>query len=101
MNYCPVLDRFIEKNQGYVPLIDSGNPGTGLRAAVMPRVPPYVTHVAPQPLRLSGKPAKGCRMNAPQTYDAGVSHQIGRCSNAIECPQAMTRSSCPAPPAST
>ena len=26
-NYCPVLDRFIEKNPGYVPLIDSGNPG--------------------------------------------------------------------------
>jgi hypothetical protein len=26
-NYCPVLDRFIEKNPGYAPLIDSGNPG--------------------------------------------------------------------------
>jgi hypothetical protein len=26
-NYCPVLDRFIEKNLGYAPLIDSGNPG--------------------------------------------------------------------------
>ena len=26
-SYCPVLDRFIEKNPGYVPLIDSGNPG--------------------------------------------------------------------------
>ena len=38
-NYCPVLDRFIEKNPGYVPLIDSGNPGTGLTAAVMPRLP--------------------------------------------------------------
>ena len=26
-NYCPVLDRFIDKNPGYAPLIDSGNPG--------------------------------------------------------------------------
>lgn len=26
-NYCPVLDRFIEKNPQYAPLIDSGNPG--------------------------------------------------------------------------
>ena len=26
-NYCPVLHRFIERNPGYVPLIDSGNPG--------------------------------------------------------------------------
>jgi len=26
-NYCPALDRFIEKNPGYAPLIDSGNPG--------------------------------------------------------------------------
>jgi len=26
-NYCPVLDRFIEKNPGYAPLIDSDNPG--------------------------------------------------------------------------
>jgi len=23
--YCPVLDRFIEKNPGYAPVIDSGN----------------------------------------------------------------------------
>jgi predicted GNAT family acetyltransferase len=28
-NYCPVLDRFIEKNPEYAPLIDSGNPGNG------------------------------------------------------------------------
>jgi predicted GNAT family acetyltransferase len=27
-NYCPVLDRFIEKNPGYAPLIDSGKPGS-------------------------------------------------------------------------
>jgi predicted GNAT family acetyltransferase len=26
-NYCPVLDRFIEKIPEYAPLIDSGNPG--------------------------------------------------------------------------
>jgi predicted GNAT family acetyltransferase len=26
-NYCPVLDRFIEKNPEYAPLIDSGKPG--------------------------------------------------------------------------
>ena len=26
-NYCPVLDRFIEKNPEYAPLIGSGNPG--------------------------------------------------------------------------
>jgi len=26
-NYCPILDRFSEKNPGYAPLIDSGNPG--------------------------------------------------------------------------
>ena len=26
-NYCPVLDRFIEKNPGYAPLVNSGNPG--------------------------------------------------------------------------
>jgi predicted GNAT family acetyltransferase len=26
-NRCPVLDRFIDKNPGYAPLIDSGNPG--------------------------------------------------------------------------
>jgi uncharacterized protein len=25
-NYCPVLDRFIEKNPEYAPLIDSGKP---------------------------------------------------------------------------
>ena len=25
--HCPVLDRFIEKDPGYAPLIDSGNPG--------------------------------------------------------------------------
>lgn len=27
-NYCPVLDRFLEKNPGYVALIDSRNPGS-------------------------------------------------------------------------
>ena len=27
MNYCPPLDRFIEMSPGYVPLIESGNPG--------------------------------------------------------------------------
>jgi uncharacterized protein len=26
-NYCPVLDRFIERNPEYIPLIDSGAPG--------------------------------------------------------------------------
>jgi hypothetical protein len=26
-NYCPVVDRFLEKNPEYLPLIDSGNPG--------------------------------------------------------------------------
>lgn len=26
-NYCPVLDRFIEKNPEYISLIDPGNPG--------------------------------------------------------------------------
>jgi predicted GNAT family acetyltransferase len=26
-NYCPVLDRFIEKNPEYAPLIDSGDTG--------------------------------------------------------------------------
>jgi len=26
-NYCPVRDRFIEKNRGYASLIDSANPG--------------------------------------------------------------------------
>jgi 2-iminobutanoate/2-iminopropanoate deaminase len=41
--------------------------------------------LAQQPA-LSGKPAKGCSMNAPQTYDAGFSHQIGRYSDAIRVP---------------
>jgi predicted GNAT family acetyltransferase len=27
-NFCPILDRFIEKNPEYLPLIDSGHPGT-------------------------------------------------------------------------
>ncbi len=27
-NYCPVLDRFIEKNPEYAPLIDSGDTGS-------------------------------------------------------------------------
>lgn len=27
-NYCPVLDHFIEKNPGYISLIDPGKPGT-------------------------------------------------------------------------
>lgn len=27
-NYCPVLDRFLEKNPEYIPLIDSRNPGS-------------------------------------------------------------------------
>jgi hypothetical protein len=31
-NHCPVLDRFIEKNPEYAPLIDSGNAGTRGRA---------------------------------------------------------------------
>jgi predicted GNAT family acetyltransferase len=26
-NYCPVLDRFIEKNSEYIPLVDPGKPG--------------------------------------------------------------------------
>ena len=26
-NYCPILDRFIEKNSEYIPLIDPGQPG--------------------------------------------------------------------------
>lgn len=26
-NYCPILDRFIEKNSEYIPLIDPGKPG--------------------------------------------------------------------------
>jgi predicted GNAT family acetyltransferase len=26
-NYCPVMDRFVEKNPEYAPLIDPGNPG--------------------------------------------------------------------------
>src|SRR3954468_12538364 len=30
--------------------------------------------------------SEGCSMNAPQTYDAGVSHQIGRYSDAIRVP---------------
>jgi 2-iminobutanoate/2-iminopropanoate deaminase len=34
----------------------------------------------------SGKPAKGCRMGAPQTYGAGISHRIGRYSDAIQVP---------------
>src|SRR5690242_8478242 len=43
---------------------------------------------APSPSNpdLSGKPAKGCSMNAPQTYDAGVAHQIGRYSDAVRVP---------------
>jgi 2-iminobutanoate/2-iminopropanoate deaminase len=43
---------------------------------------------APSPSNpdLSGTPAKGCSMNAPQTYDAGFSHQIGRYSDAIRVP---------------
>src|SRR5215472_6388311 len=65
-NYCPVLDRFIDKNPGYVSLIDSGNPGTNLRAAVMPRLLPVCDQGCAATLHLSGKLAKGCRMNAPQ-----------------------------------
>jgi predicted GNAT family acetyltransferase len=30
-NYCPILDRFIEKNSEYIPLIDSGKPGNWLK----------------------------------------------------------------------
>ena len=39
-NYCLVLDRFIEKNPGYVPLIDSGNPGNWPKSGRNARVPP-------------------------------------------------------------
>src|SRR3954453_2458546 len=39
-----------------------------------------------QQRRLVRKPAKGCSINAPQTYDAGVAHQIGRYSDAIRVP---------------
>jgi len=31
-NYCPVLDRIIEKNPGYAPVIDSGNPGNWVKS---------------------------------------------------------------------
>jgi hypothetical protein len=27
-NYCPVLDRFLDRNPEYIPLIDSRNPGS-------------------------------------------------------------------------
>jgi uncharacterized protein len=49
-NYCPVLDRFIEKNPGYAPLIDSDNPGnwpkTGRNALGATRMQ---TQIASQP----------------------------------------------------
>ena len=48
-DYCQVLDRFIEKNPGYAPLIDSGNSGTDLRATVMPWLPPVCNTGCAQP----------------------------------------------------
>jgi hypothetical protein len=32
-NYCPILDRFIDKNPEYRPVIDSGSPGTWPKSA--------------------------------------------------------------------
>jgi hypothetical protein len=57
-NYCPVLDRFIGKNPGYAALVDSGNPGNCLKAAVMPWVYPNVAEVAPQPFTFQANQRK-------------------------------------------
>jgi hypothetical protein len=39
-SYCPVLDRFIEKNPGYAPLVGSGNAGNWPKSGRNARVSP-------------------------------------------------------------